>query len=73
MPISVSLWNDLSDPVFDGVGLASFKSRDQGFPVGLICFFFLFPIFHFFPSVGLCGSEVFGLIEYSPSLPTLPG
>ena len=25
--LSVSLWNDLSDPVFDGVGLAGFKSR----------------------------------------------
>ena len=27
IPLSVSLWNDLSDPVFDGVGLAVFKSR----------------------------------------------
>ena len=26
MPLSVSLWNDLSDPVFDGVGLMGFKS-----------------------------------------------
>ena len=25
--LTVSLWNDLADPVFDGVGLASFKSR----------------------------------------------
>ena len=24
---SVSLWNDLANPVFDGVGLAGFKSR----------------------------------------------
>ena len=24
---SVSLWNDLADPVFDGVALAGFKSR----------------------------------------------
>ena len=24
VPLSVSLWNDLSDPVFDGVGLAGF-------------------------------------------------
>ena len=28
---SVSLWNDLSDPVFDGVGLAGFKSRANDF------------------------------------------
>ena len=29
--LSVSLWNDLSDPVFDGVGLADFKSRVNAF------------------------------------------
>ena len=29
--ISVSLWNDLSDPEFDGVGLAGFKSRANAF------------------------------------------
>ena len=27
IPFSVSLWNDLSNPVFDGVGLAGFKNR----------------------------------------------
>ena len=27
----VSLWNDLSDPVFDGVGLAGFKSKATAF------------------------------------------
>ena len=27
IPFSVSLWNDLASPVFDGVGLAGFKSR----------------------------------------------
>ena len=26
---SVSLWNDLANPVFDGVGLVGFKSRDN--------------------------------------------
>ena len=31
VPISVSLRNDLSDPVFDGVGLAGFKSRANAF------------------------------------------
>ena len=31
VPFSVSLWNDLSDPMFDGVGLASFKSRANAF------------------------------------------
>ena len=29
--LSVSLWNDLVDPVFDGVGLAGFKSRSNAF------------------------------------------
>ena len=27
----VSLWNDLSDPVFDGVGLVRFESRANAF------------------------------------------
>ena len=31
VPLSVSLWNNLSDPVFDGVGLAGFKSRANDF------------------------------------------
>ena len=29
--LSVSLWNDLADPVFDGVGMAGFKSRANAF------------------------------------------
>ena len=29
--LSVSLWNVLSNPVFDGVGLAGFKSRVNAF------------------------------------------
>ena len=31
IPLSVSLWNDLVYPVFDGVGLAGFKSRSNAF------------------------------------------
>ena len=31
VPLSVSLWNDLSNPVFDGVGLAGLKSRANAF------------------------------------------
>ena len=27
IPFLVSLWNDLANPVFDGAGLAGFKSR----------------------------------------------
>ena len=29
--LSMSLWNDLANPVFDGVGLAGFKSRANAF------------------------------------------
>ena len=29
--LSVSLWNDLASPVFDGVGLAGLKSRANAF------------------------------------------
>ena len=31
IPLSVSLWNDLGDPEFDGVGLAGFKRRVNAF------------------------------------------
>ena len=31
VPLSVSLWNDLTNPVFDGVGQAGFKSRANAF------------------------------------------
>ena len=58
--LSVSLWNDLSDPVFDGVGLAGFKSRQsQCFPVGMICSSFFdsyYLIFFFLPWDGCEGS-----------------
>ena len=47
IPLSVSLWNDLVDPVFDGVGLAGFKSRSNAFFVGLVAFSFFF--FNYFP------------------------
>ena len=31
VPLSVSLWNDLGDPMFDGEGLAGFNSRANAF------------------------------------------
>ena len=31
VPLSVSLWNDLADTIFNGVGLAGFKSRANAF------------------------------------------
>ena len=31
IPLLMSLWNDLADPVFDGVELSGFKSRANAF------------------------------------------
>ena len=47
IPLSVSLWNDLVDPVFDGVGLAGFKSMVQCLFVGLVALSFF--VFNYFP------------------------
>ena len=43
--LSVSLWNDLVDPVFDGMGLAGLKSRPFGWPIVALSFF----VFNYFP------------------------
>ena len=43
VPLSVPLWNDLSDPVFDGVGLAGFKSRANAFLLACSALSFLTP------------------------------
>ena len=40
---AVSLWNDLGDPVFDGVGLAGFKSRTNAFLLASVLAPLLFP------------------------------
>ena len=67
VPLPVSLWNDLADPIFDGVGLSGFKSRANAFLLALAALSLLqsstiFP-FLFFLSIGwICGAEVFGLI-----------
>ena len=37
VPLSVSLWNDLDDPVFNGVGLEGFKSMDNVFFICQSC------------------------------------
>ena len=39
IPLSVSLWNDLANPVFDGVGLAGFKSRANSIPTIVFYYF----------------------------------
>ena len=57
LPLSVSLLNDLNDPVFDGVGLEGFQEQNQCFPVGMISFGFVSYCFTFFflPWVGCVG------------------
>ena len=74
VPLSVSLWNDLSDPVFDGVGLAGFKSRANAFllawfPLSLVSPTILSSSSAFHGLVVWVG--VFGLIECCHSLPAL--
>ena len=53
IPLSVSLWNDLSDPIFDGVGLAGFKNR----AIAFLLAYLLTPIclLLFILSVGIVG------------------
>ena len=72
VPLSVSLWNGLRVPVFDGVGLACFKSSANTFLHDLLFLFCLLVFYPFLPSMGwLCRVGVFGLIECSHSLPAL--
>ena len=75
VPLSVSLWNDLADPVFNGVGLAGFKRRENALFIGPTCSIpkssTIFP-FLFFLSIGwYCGVGLIGCISLSLSL-TLP-
>ena len=42
IPLSMSLWNDLTDPVFVSVGLADFKSLADRFLLSSTIFFFFF-------------------------------
>ena len=71
--LSVFLWNYLANPVFDGVGLAGFKSRALS-ALSLIWSFTIFP-FLFLSIDFYCGAGVFGLtgcisLSLSLALPT---
>ena len=49
----LSLWNDLSDSVFDGQGLVGFKSRADTFLLAYTALSFcLLPFYIFLPSMG---------------------
>ena len=49
IPFSVSMLNDLADPLFDGVGLAGFKYRANAFLLALAALS-LFVFYYFYPS-----------------------
>ena len=56
MPLSVSLWNGLSDPVFDVVGVAGFKSGANAFLCHVLLFLVSYCFICFFlPCVGCVG------------------
>ena len=72
VPLSVSLWNNLSDPVFDGVVAGSRAETMISYWHDLLFLFCLLLFINFLTSMGwLCGVGVFGLIECSHSLPAL--
>ena len=48
IPFSVSLWNDLGNSVFDGVGLAGFKSRANASLLALAALSLLCMVFYSF-------------------------
>ena len=70
VPVSVSLWNDFNDPVFDGVRLAGFKSRAYEFLLDLFALSFCLLLFFIFVTYAgwFCWVGVFGLIVFSLSL-----
>ena len=53
VPLSVSLWNDLADPVFDGVGLVGFKSRPMLFHWPTLLYPY-YSLLLFFPFSSFC-------------------
>ena len=64
--LSVSLWNDLNDPVFASVGLARFKSRANASLLAYSNLSFSLPLFsRFLPFVGVGGVVAFCLLECS--------
>ena len=54
-----TMWNNLGNPVFDGVGLAGFKSMANAFILTWLLASFLsptdFPVFSFIQWVGIVG------------------
>ena len=66
-PLTVSIWNDLADPVFDGVALAGFTYRANCFFIGLSCSipdtaFYYFSLSLLLSIDWYSGAGVYGLI-----------
>ena len=59
VPLSVALWNDHNEPVFDDVGLVGFKSRANTLMLAKSAFFFVsyYLLIFFLPWVGCVGYE----------------
>ena len=76
-PLSVSLWNDLADPVFDGVGQAGSKSRANAFFLVFAArssfVFYCYSIFllSFYGLVGIAGQGSSDCSGVNRSLPAL--
>ena len=68
IPLSVSLWNNFGDPVFDGVGLADFENNDNAslsaYTAGPLLIFYCFLILYIltFYMCWYCRAGVFELI-----------
>ena len=75
IPLLVSLWNNLADSVFYGVGLVGFKSRANVFFIVLSCSFPFRLLLFFISLLSYCGAVVFGLtgcrsLSHGLALPT---
>ena len=69
VPLSLSLWKGLRDLVFDGVGLAGFKSRANALLLALSALSFLSPTILTFSSFH--GLVMWGWGLWTDSVPTL--
>ena len=59
IPLSVSLWNDVSDPLFDGVRLAGFKSTTNAFLLACCSLIFCLLLFSL-SLLSFCGLVLWG-------------
>ena len=63
IPLSVSLWKDLGDPILDGVGLAGFRSRAMPFYWPSCSLPFRSPTVFHFSSFILSQLKIIGVVQ----------